>query len=268
MNPNIHMQAMSWVEYARRVRQEDAIVILPVGSLEQHGPHLPMGTDALVPSALAERVAARIGAIVAAPFNYGYKSLPRSGGGQRFPGTTSLDGHSLCAMLRDVIRELARHGVRKLAVMDGHYENQMFLIEGIDLALRELDQAGRGGLRICRIDWWAFTSDATIAKIFPEGFPGWPLEHGAVVETSLMMALHPELVRPDLVPHHPPASFPLYDIYPEPAGCVPSSGALSSARAASREKGEALIAEYVPAIATALLAAFADMPSARASGGA
>ncbi len=157
MNPDIHMQAMSWVDYVRRVREEDAILILPVGSLEQHGPHLPMGTDALVPAALAERVAPRIGAIVAAPFNYGYKSQPRSGGGQRFPGTTSLDGHSLSSMLRDVIREFARHGIRKLALMDGHYENQMFLVEGIDLALRELEQAGRGGLRICRIDWWAFT---------------------------------------------------------------------------------------------------------------
>jgi creatinine amidohydrolase len=254
------MAGMSWVEYHRRLREEDPIVILPVGSVEQHGPHLPMGTDTLVPTALAERVAGQVNAIVAAPFNYGYKSQPRSGGGQSFPGTTSLDGHSLSSMVRDVIREFARHGVRKLALMDGHYENQMFLIEGIDLGLRELHQSGNRSMRIVRIDWWAFTSDATIAKLFPEGFPGWPLEHAAVMETSLMMELHPELVRADLLPHHPPAQFPPYDVYPEQPGCVPSSGALSSARAASREKGAALVAEYVPAIAAALTKAFADMP--------
>jgi creatinine amidohydrolase len=259
MNPALNMPAMSWVEYHRRLREDDPIVILPVGSVEQHGPHLPMGTDTLVPTGLAERVAGRIGAIVAAPFNYGYKSQPRSGGGQSFPGTTSLDGHSLSSMVRDVIREFARHGVRKLALMDGHYENQMFLIEGIDLALRELHQSGNRTMRVVRIDWWAFTSDATLAKLFPEGFPGWPLEHAAVVETSLMMALHPELVKADLLPHHPPANFPPYDTYPETPGCVPSSGALSSARAASPEKGAALVAEYVPAITAALAAAFADM---------
>jgi creatinine amidohydrolase len=260
MDPRINMQAMSWTEYHRRLTEEDAIVIVPVGSLEQHGPHLPLGTDAFVPTALAERAASRIGAIVAAPFNYGYKSQPRSGGGQRFPGTTSLDGHSLTSMVRDVIRELARHGVRKLAFMDGHYENQMFLVEGIDLGLRELHQSGNRQMRVVRVDWWEFTSDATLAKLFPEGFPGWPLEHAAVVETSLMLELHPDLVRADLLPHHPPARFPRYDVYPEIAGCVPASGALSSARAATRDKGKALVEEYVPAIAAALTAAFADMP--------
>src|SRR5882672_12326166 len=118
MNPAINMPAMSWVEYHRRLREDDPIVILPVGSVEQHGPHLPMGTDTLVPTGLAERVAGRIGAIVAAPFNYGYKSQPRSGGGQSFPGTTSLDANTFSLVVRDVIRGLGHHGIRKIVVLN------------------------------------------------------------------------------------------------------------------------------------------------------
>ena len=56
-------------------------VIVPAGAFEQHGPHLPMGTDALLSTLIAEAVAARIGAKVAEPISYGYKSQQKSGGG-------------------------------------------------------------------------------------------------------------------------------------------------------------------------------------------
>ena len=58
--------------------------------------------------------------------------MPRQGGGP-FVGTTGLDGSTLTALLRDVVREVARHGVRRILVLDGHFENQMFTIEAINL---------------------------------------------------------------------------------------------------------------------------------------
>ena len=104
-----------------------------------------MNCDAVIPTALAERLAARTGDLVAPTFCYGYKSQPKSGGGNHFSGTASLDGETLIRMTRDIVCEFARHGVRRMAVVDGHYENNMFLVEGIDLALRELRRDGVHG---------------------------------------------------------------------------------------------------------------------------
>ena len=85
MTRPVRVAEINWTEYDRRVRDERPVVILPVGSLEQHGPHLPMNCDAVIPTALAERVAARTGDLVAPTFCYGYKSQPKSGGGNHFP---------------------------------------------------------------------------------------------------------------------------------------------------------------------------------------
>lgn len=116
------MSNMTWVEYQRKVRNGVAPVLLPVGALEQHGPHLPMNCDTLIPTAVCRRVAGRVEALVAHALNYGYKSQPKSGGGNHFPGTTSLDGSTLAMMTRDVVKEFARHGVRRVVVVVGHTE--------------------------------------------------------------------------------------------------------------------------------------------------
>ncbi|OBS09252.1 creatininase [Acidihalobacter prosperus] len=238
----VRMERMSWVEYRRRVETDDPVVFLPCGSLEQHGPHLPLGVDAMLSTAVACEAARRCGGIVAPALAYGYKSQPRCGGGQHFPGTTSLDGDHLSQLARDVIREFARHGVRKLALVDGHYENQWFLIEGIDLALRDL---GRDcGLRVLRTEYWDFCTEDVLGEVFPDGFPGFALEHAAVIETSLMLHFHPDLVWTDRIPDDGPAEFPPYDLYPPETERVPPSGVLSSARGASAGKG-ALLAEAV-----------------------
>lgn len=252
------MSEMTWTEYQKRLREEAPVVFLPVGALEQHGPHLPMGTDALIPTALSLRVAERVNAIVAPALTYGYKSQPKMGGGNHFCGTTSLDGNTLSVMLRDILKEFARHGARKIAVIDGHYENQMFLIEGIDLAMRELRYDGVRDVKIVRLEYWDFTSEATLAKVFPDGFPGYALEHAAVMETSLSLHLHPHLVHMELVPEDPPADFPPYDVYPTNQSWVPPSGVLSSAKTASAEKGELLATEYVASIAAAIAWEFGE----------
>jgi creatinine amidohydrolase len=255
MAETVRMADLSWIEYAKRLAEESPVLFLPVGAIEQHGHHLPMDCDVVIPEELSMRAAARVGGLVAPPIAYGYKSQPRIGGGNHFPGTTSLDGKTVIHMARDLIREFARHGVRKLVMMDAHYENTMFLIEGIDLALRDLRAQGVTDMKIVRVAYFEFTSHATIKKVWPDGFSGWALEHAGVMETSAMLYLNPDRVHMERLAEHPPANFPPYDVYPvtrENVPGVPSSGALMSAKAATREKGKLLIEEWVRGIAEAV----------------
>ncbi|HTH77301.1 MAG TPA: creatininase [Trinickia sp.] len=246
---HVRMDNISWVEYARRV-DEGTVIFLPCGATEQHGPHLPLGTDALLASAISEDVAREVGGIVAPAISYGYKSQPRSGGGQHFCGTTSVDGATLSGLIRDAVREFHRHGVRRLVIVVGHFENQWFVTEGIELAMRDIGE--RNGMEVMRVEHWEFCRKDTLDAVFPNGFPGIALEHAAVIETSMMLHYHPELVSLDRIPEHGPAQFPPYDIYPARTAWVPSSGVLSSAKDSSAEKGRLLVADVVSGIAQAV----------------
>jgi creatinine amidohydrolase len=257
MAETVMIAEMSWTEYERRVRETNPVVILPVGSLEQHGPHTPLATDTIIPMAISAAVAPRTGALVAPPISYGYKSQLRTGGGNHFPGTTSLDGWTLTSLVRDILREFARHGVRRVLVMDSHYENEMFLIEGIDLALRDLKAQGIDNMKIAKMRYFEFVSEATLNAVFPDGFPGWPLEHAGVMTTSVLMHLRPELVHVDRIPNHPPIEFPPYDVFPPDPSMASATGVLASAAGATAAKGKRLFDEFVDGIAAAVPAAFA-----------
>lgn len=254
---------LDWRTYNRIVAETSPVVLLPVGSLEQHGPHLPMDVDARIPTAISESVAPQIGGLVAPTINYGYKSQPKSGGGNHFPGTTSLDAQTLIMTVHNVVKEFARHGVKKLAFLIGHYENAMFVIEGIDLALRDLHALGIDDVKVLRLDYWDFTSDETLKAVYPDGFPGWPLEHAGVMETSVMLHLQPEFVDMGLAPTHPPTLFPPYDVYPFDPERGTTSGSLSAASSATMEKGRLMFEEYVSGISEALREEFA-LPSSGA----
>lgn len=247
---------LPWPDYDSRVRDGAVPILIPIGSMEQHGHHMPMHVDVLLPTEFARRVAVEVGGLVAPPFTYGYKSHQKSGGGNHLPGTTSLDGATLVAALRDVIKEFARHGVRKICLVNGHFENSWFIIEGIDLALRELKWSGINDIKIVVLSYWDFVDKATIARLYPDGFTGWDLEHGGVLETSLMLALYPHLVELDRAIDHAPASFPPYDVYPPKPEWTPPSGTLSSPREASEEKGHILLEVCVNGIVSALKTEF------------
>ena len=252
---SVLMAEMSWTEYEARLKHRP-VVILPVGSLEQHGPHSPLATDTIIPTEIGEAVAERIGGIMAPPIAYGYKSMPRTGGGNHFPGTTSLDGETLINLTHNILIEFARHGVRRVLILDSHYENEMFLIEGIDLALRDLKSWGVADIKIVKMRYFEFISDSTLSKVFPDGFPGWPLEHAGVMTTSMLLHLRPHLVHMDLVPNHKPVSYPPYDVFPVDPRSGTQTGILASARAATAEKGELLFREFVDRIADAATAEF------------
>lgn len=253
MSKTVLMERMSWPEFRDRAAR-NPVVLIPCGATEQHGPHLPLAVDALMSAAVCREVAEEIGGIVAPTLHFGYKSMPKSGGGEFFPGTLNLDASTLIATVKDVIRELVRHGIRKICCIVGHYENQWIVTEGIDLAMRE---CGHTGLRVMRLEYWDFCTEATLKQVFPDHFPGVALEHAAVMETSLMLHYHPDMVRLDLIPDNPSADFPPYDMFPPHREWVPSSGALTSAKAATKEKGRIMAEQYRRDIAAALRKEFA-----------
>ena len=127
---------MTWPQ-VRDAIDRGAGVLLTVASTEQHGPHLPLGTDALTGHEIATRVADGLDLLVAPTFAYGARSRPFTGGGQRFPGTISLSGATLIAAVCDVVGELQRQGFRRIALMAHHMENQGFLY---DAATRRSDR--------------------------------------------------------------------------------------------------------------------------------
>jgi creatinine amidohydrolase len=190
--------------------------------------------------------------MVAPTVSYGYKSQPRTGGGDHYPGTTSLDGATLSALIRDVLVALARHGATRLAVVDGHYENEMFLTEGVDLAMREMRHQQIEGVRIVKLRYFEELDQETIELLWPGGYPGMALEHAALMETSMMLHIAPELVDLASAPDERAAAFPPYDVYPPDRSWVPPAGALSSPSRATEAFGEHLVERFVSLVASAL----------------
>jgi creatinine amidohydrolase len=160
-------------------------VILPLGSLESHGGHLPFGTDALTAHLIAQDIAARLpGVAVLPPLNYGVSEHYKS-----FPFTVSVQFETETAFLRDILESVHREGIRKVFIMNGHDGN----ISPIEVASRSVKVA-HPDLKVVSLDaWWMM-----IGKVLPPGFfQVWNgLGHGGEGETSICLELFPELCDP------------------------------------------------------------------------
>jgi len=248
---NWMLDRVTWEGFAE-LRRQGSLVLLPTGSTEQHGPHLPLGTDAMIATGIASRVAAEHHVPVAPPIVYGAFSHPRSGGGdRRFPGMVGIQGTTLSRVVADVAGELFHQGFRRLVVVNGHFENHPFLYEGLESAIDSTDEHEA---RCVLLNYWDLIRDDDIPLIFPEGFPGWEAEHAGVVETSLMEAMYPELVEPSKDRAGGSERTAVYDVLPAPPELIPPSGIGWSAEQASAETGERLLEMLVPRIAAALRA--------------
>jgi creatinine amidohydrolase len=157
-------------------------VILPLGSLESHGSHLPFGTDALTAYLVALDIAAKVPkTAVLPPVNYGVSEHYKE-----FPFCVSLSYDTEIALLRDVFESLHREGVKKVFVMNGHDGN----ISPIEVAARSTKVA-HPDMRIVSLDaWWNM-----VGAVLPQGFfEVWNgLGHGGEGETSICLELFPEL---------------------------------------------------------------------------
>ena len=163
---------------------EATVALLPVAAVEQHGPHLPLGTDALIAQGIIQSLPPDSGecprVLVLPPLAVGH-SLEH----QEFPGTLSVEAENLVATWMSIGRSVARTGVRKLVIFNSH-GGQTSLLDIVGLRLRaEL------GMLVVRCSYFNFgTPPGLFAKDeLAHGF------HGGEVETSLVMCLHPDLVR-------------------------------------------------------------------------
>ncbi|WP_413740917.1 creatininase family protein [Sodalis sp. RH15] len=210
-------------------------LIWPIGGIEQHGPHLPLNVDSLIPKALSHRLAAIIDGFYLPVQPLSVRSLPQSGGGLIFPGTIYIDGGTFTRYLQCTLASLCRLPFKQLVIINGHYENEAFIFEAID----ELSGNGAFGERaVTAFSWWSLVPDAWIAANLPD-FPGWHAEHAGITETSLMLHLHPDLVRSER-PDHP--SPPMAGIYrlPLDGDSASTRGVLSRTSGSSATLGKQL----------------------------
>ncbi|WP_326834343.1 creatininase family protein [Amycolatopsis rhabdoformis] len=112
--PSVWIQDLTWEEVSSYL-EDERIVIVPIGSTEQHGPAGVLGVDSYVAITLAEDVAERKGVLVAPPIWYGDSSHHGA-----FPGTITVRPDTLTLLIRDVARSLARHGFTRIILLNGH----------------------------------------------------------------------------------------------------------------------------------------------------
>ncbi|MCI4352813.1 MAG: creatininase family protein [Thermoplasmata archaeon] len=163
----------------RRLR-ENPVVIVPVGALEAHGPHLPLGADQIQAESTAEALAGRIGALIAPTLPYGSCASTRP-----FPGTVNLSIGALSRLVRELLEELARSGVRRALVLSGHAAqgHMAALREGAEEAVRAVP-----ALRVVVLSDYDFVYELR-GKLSPatDG-------HGGLLETSRVLAMSPGTV--------------------------------------------------------------------------
>lgn len=176
---------LTFQEIPKRLRAA-SILCLPIGSTEQHGPHLPLNTDAVLAEEFTRRI---IGRWVETYDLWQLPTLSVSLAREHewAPGTLSLSIQGMTTLVRDLGREIARGlPTRNLAIINGHGGNR-----GILEALAQ-DLRADFGLNVCILHpaVWADAGNATAA----------PEIHGGKNETSMMLAIAPHLVRRDLIP--------------------------------------------------------------------
>jgi creatinine amidohydrolase len=154
--------------------------LLPVGATEQHGPHLPVGTDTMIATALSQAAAPAGGAVVLPPLALGASWWHGTGLG----GTLAVAGERVAELAADCARWAAYSGLRRLLFVNGHVGNSAALWLACDRVRFE-----RPDLRVGVLEWWNLTE--SIAATVTEDARDW---HAHRAETALMLAIAPELV--------------------------------------------------------------------------
>ncbi len=219
----IWLQHMTWEEIGQRIEGGVRTVILPIGSTEQHGPHLPIGTDTLLANAVAEEAAQRTDVFIAPPLWFGWSPHHMI-----LPGTITIRPEVLVELVFDVISSLRRHGLDNFVLLNGHRIVNVAWLQIVgERAKREL------GVRISIFDP-SFMSKEIVRKL------GWgEIGHADEIESSHMWNCYPGLVKMDRVQDAPQRHADLYHVDPSFPGdtlnYVPSSPA--EAEVLAREAG-------------------------------
>jgi len=237
-----------WVSLTGREFEETPkdVAILPVGSLERHGDHLPLGTDILAPEWIARQVASKlrehgVSALVMPTVPYGSSRILA-----KFPGTVSADDSAFREYVKSVLKEALRNGFKLVLVVNGHGGNTSLLRE----AARDAAYSTNGAVLL--INWWTDVAQDKRKSLFPEETLG----HAGADETAVMMAISPDLVKMEYLKKNP-VKYPALRLYcrkyeeeilfPEALSGDPS--------AASPEKGKELLTAVVDGITDSVLRA-------------
>ncbi len=216
----------------------NALVIIPVASLEQHGPHLGTGVDIVCATGVADAVAGRMAAagqpVVVTPCAWAGLAEHH----MSFGGTVSLEFDEFRAVLRGIVRSAARCGFKRVFLLNGHGGNA----EAVGVCAMEFQRDL--GVRVGAGTYWQLVEDAFAPVLEKQS----GVMHACEAETSLVMALAPELLRPQrLAEAHGPFST---RVEGQPSALlmrrsfkeVSPSGVIGDARPATAEKGEKLLA--------------------------
>lgn len=233
----------------RERAKQDAIVILPVGSLEQHGPHLPVEIDSLLGEAVALGTARLVAAsepILVLPCLWTGVSEHH----MSFGGTVTLDFPAFSAVVTGIVQSVVRHGFRRIVLLNGHGGND----NGLRVLADELSP--KLNVPILQFTYW-YAAAEPIAKIL-ETQKG--LRHACEAETSMAMALRPELVAQDRIKLAKVNRTPEMDELVGPGiyrwrslASMSSAGVVGNPEAATADKGKRLIDAICRELAAKLL---------------
>jgi len=196
-------QAKSWFEIVEHAKSID-LAILPVGSIEQHGPHLPTGDDTYEIFGICEGVAERTKAILLPCAWYGshpYHHL-------NFPGTIPLTSNTYVTMIREIVDGASKAGYNKFILLNGHGQEYSTAYAA--------QEVGKDGHFCIHVTWWEICKDIindTLETTPPRGF-----SHADECETSMGLHLFPQYV--DMSKAEKELPEPLIDrkFYTGPAG--------------------------------------------------
>ncbi|MCW5940498.1 MAG: creatininase family protein [Fimbriimonadaceae bacterium] len=234
------LAAMTWQE-VRDVSRE-AVVVVPTGSLEQHGPHLPLMTDTLLVTAVAEEAERRLAdKVILAPTTW----LGCSSHHLAFEGSLSNSFESYMDGLENIVRCLSDHGFWKFYLLNGHGGNT----SPNDLVCRRLKEQNAENV-YGHVGYFDFLGPETLGSTLTGASK--TIRHACEAESSLMMHLHPRLVRTDKLrddgladPSKVPGLVWMFDEITE-------EGSLGEATLATADKGRRLFEEAVAGVVAAL----------------
>lgn len=252
---------MTWLE-ARDAAKETDTIVIPIGAVEQQGPHLPLGTDTIAAQYVAEKVAEKANVLVAPTISIGYSQWFKN-----FPGMISLRKETATEVLRQYCRSLAASGFKHQFFVSPHFTNDDIIAE-VAIELRD------EGIIIASVNLWHATNDIIKSKDIP--FKEAKFTHAGEVMTSIMMAIAPETVKmKDAVAEYAQSALPgcqssgLFNVifnkmtfsvfhYTEESS---KSGAYGDPMAATAEKGQQVVDAWIENI-TEFVKTFQKYPEA------
>lgn len=243
MRDTVLIEEMTWVEVREAIKSGKRRVIVMLGAMEQHGPHLPIGTDTYLGYAVGERLARRLGDALVAPvvtLGYSVGHLPMA-------GTVSIDEATLEAVIRDVCRSLAHHGFAEIILLCSHGGNYR-AVRNVLSGLR----AAHPGTRISALTDFEEWLEQTRRFAAAEGLDMARLGvHAGQGETSLMLAHRPDLVQMDKACEGflGDASIRWRSKVPPPMDTMSPTGILGDARGSTAALGEKMLSLRVERLA-------------------